>query len=569
MILLAELLDQLTRDGAFIRESEKDVSASNLATEATAKIIAMCQKLGWDFDLFDRAGTEWRDTELLEDFAPYRLRLRKPSTEGNELVLLTNTGLAEWLGSGHAAVNWLVARLTQRIVTHGRLLQPWEEVASYQLSLNTKSPRSLVREYGAERFAPEDVRPWLLREETNLSIEDESTKIWMSASVFALVHSLADEIDPIDKKLKFKGPPKLSISVPVERNDLADALSIDHFNDLQRAANWVFENEREAELRHGLLANDIARSAGGNGDDFKCFISNISDSLDGAKVAYQVSLSDLGRDTLKMLADLRKAVTEETAKVTDATRQLVTSVAGALAISLGLIAARVNAAASYELIVGVMVVVAAYVGVVIYSGYAFVQLQRQMRSDWQPRLYRFLPPPEYENMVRKPASQAERTFFKVAYGGGLWVAVLAAIVIFGWWGDTKSAKTAELKSDAPALETLDNARAMAPANNGSGAEKIKQKAASGEVVTGPVKNLNKLSLRENGKFSSNTELNSQLQNADGSKTPLRNCVQISGCCVNTCGCTSGDTNNCSGSSTKNSDKAETSNGRDAPEAHQQ
>lgn len=569
MILLAELLDQLASDGAFIRESEKDVSASGLTIEAAEKIIAICQKLAWDFDLFDSAGTEWRDTELLEDFAPYRLRLRKPSTDGNKLVLLTNTGLAEWLGSGHAAVNWLVARLTQRIVTHGMLLQPWEEVAAYQPTPNTKSPRSLVREYGAERFAPEDVRPWLLREETNLSIEDEATKIWMSASVFALVHSLADEIDPIDRKLKFKGPPKLSISIPVELNDLADALDIDHFNGLQRAANWVFENEREAELRHGLLANDIARSAGGNGDDFQCFISNISDSLDGAKLAYQVSLSDLGRDTLKMLADLRKAVTEETAKVTDTTRQMVTSVAGALAISLGLIAARVNAAASYELIVGVMVVVAAYVGVVIYSGYAFVQLQRQMRSDWQPRLYRFLPPPEYDNMVSKPAKQAERTFFKVAYGGGLGVAVLTAIVIFGWWGGTKSAKTAELKPDAPALEAPGNARVVAPANNGSEAANITQKAASGEVLTALPKNQNKLSFRANGKSSSNTGLNSQLRNVDGSKIPPSICVQISGCCVNSCGCTASDTNNCSGSFIKNSDRAETSIGRAAPEEHQQ
>lgn len=484
MILLAELLDQLTRDGAYIRESEKDVSASGLATEAAAEIIAMCQKLDWDFDLFDSAGTEWRDAELLEDFAPYRLRLRKPSTEGNELVLLTNTGLAEWLGAGHAAANWLVARLTQRIVTHARLLQPWGKVEAYQSSPNTKSPRSLVREYGTERFAPEDVRPWLLREETNLSIEDDAVKIWMSASVFALVNSLADEIDPTDKKLKFKGPPKLSISVPVERNDLADALSIEHFNDLQRAANWVFENEREAELRHGLLANDIARSAGGSGDDFQCFISNISDSLDGAKVAYQVSLSDLGRDTLKMLADLRKAVTEETAKVTDATRQLVTSVAGALAISLGLIAARINAAVSYELIVGVMVIVAAYVGVVVYSGFAFVQLQRQMRSDWQPRLYRFLPRSEYENMVSKPANRAEDTFSKVAWGGGIGVAVLTAVVIFGWWGGTKNTKTTELTPKVPALVASGGARAMdqPSADSGAATANIKLKPASGKAA---------------------------------------------------------------------------------------
>lgn len=485
VILLAELLDRLSVDEAFIRESENDVTASGLAAEAASEIIAICKELDWDFDLFDSAGTEWRDSDLLPDFAPYRLRLRKPSVSGDVLVLLTNTGLAEWLRVGHAAINWQVARLTQQIVTRARVLQPWGEVQPYRPSAIAKSPRSLVREFGPERLAPEDVRPWLLREEGSVSIEDSAAKVWMDASVLALANSLADEIDPVDKKLKFKGPPKLSVSVPVERNRLVDDIGADHFNDLQRAANWVYENEREAELRHGLLASDVARSAGGNGDDFQCFFSSISASLDGAKVAYQVSLSDLGRDTLKMLADLRKAVTEETAKVTDATRQLVTSVAGALAISLGLIAARINSSASYELIVAVMIVVAAYVGVVIYSGYGFIQLQRQLRSDWQPRLYRFLPLPEYKSLVSNPANQAERTFFKVAWGGGVGVAVLTAIVILGWWGGATSTETAGPPAEMTerlvpeATSTADRS----PAASGGAASDAKPRAFPGQPAT--------------------------------------------------------------------------------------
>lgn len=338
-------------------------------------------------------------------------------------------------------------------------MQPWSGEVPYQASGTTKSPRALVREFGAIRLTPEDSRPWLIRGELAAPIEDAAADIWRSASALTLLHALPDEIDPIDSRLKFNGPPKLSISVPAERDAMVEAVGVEHFNDLQRAANWDFENEREAELRHGLLANDIARSAGGSGDDFQCFLDNISDSLEGAKVVYQVPLSDLGRDTLKMLADLRKAVTEETAKVTDATRQLVTSVSGALAIGLGLLAARVSSAASYELIMAVMVVVAAYVGVVIYSGYGFIQLQRQLRSDWQPRLYRFLPPGEYESMVSRPARHAERTFFKVACGGGAGVAILMAIVIFGWWGGAKRSE--------PIVPSSPKAAQMIPQSAGS------------------------------------------------------------------------------------------------------
>ncbi|MEJ3721805.1 hypothetical protein WGM54_28360, partial [Paenibacillus polymyxa] len=65
-ILLAERLDQLNADGAFIRESENEVSASGLAIDAAMSVIALCRMLAWSFDLFDRAGTEWRDDNLLQ-----------------------------------------------------------------------------------------------------------------------------------------------------------------------------------------------------------------------------------------------------------------------------------------------------------------------------------------------------------------------------------------------------------------------------------------------------------------------------------------------------------------------
>lgn len=441
-ILLAELLDQLSVEGGFLKESESDVSVSGLPAKATTDVIEICKGLGWDFSIFDSAETEWPNSDVLDPaFGPYRLRIRKPSLGDGKLVLLTNSGFAEWLKIGHAAVNWQVARLKQRIITLGRVLEPWGDQEAYIPSNSAKNPRALVREYGAERFTPDDIRPWLAHEQVPLPVADSAAEVWKKASAFALVHSLANEVDPNTKKLKFTGPPKLSVSVPNQRNALDRELPADQFSALQRAAMWVYENERETELRHSLMANEIARSASGNDDDFEYFLDSLSASLEGAKVAYQVSISDLGKDTLKMLADLRKAVTEETAKVTDITRQLVTSVAGALAISLGLIAARVNAAASSGLIVTVMLVVAVYVGVVIYSGYGFIQLQRQLRKDWQPRLYRFLPSTEYENMVNTPARKAERTFFGVAWGGGLGVAALTFVVVFGWWSNANNTQT--------------------------------------------------------------------------------------------------------------------------------
>ena len=463
MILLAELLDCLTQKGAFLRESEIDISISNLSANSIQKITEISNNLYWQSEIFDSAGTEWTSGEITTEFSPYRMLIHKPPNADGSLSLLTNSGLLYWLENGHVAKTWKIAKLRQRLVTHARILQPWGETESFIEKSHTKSPRSLVREYGPERLAPEDIRPWLLQEHDNLTFDDDASKIWANASTHALLTSIADEIDHVDKKIKFKGPPKLSISVPTKESDRTSEIDIALFFDLQRAASWVFESEREAELRHCLLANDIARSAGGKGDDFQCFMENIATSLDGAKIAYQVSLSELGRDTLKMLADLKKAVTEETAKVTEATRQLVTSIAGALAISLGLIAMRINATVGYGLITAVMMVVVAYVAVVIYSGYGFIQLQRQLRLDWQSRLYRFLPAVEYDAMVSQPSKKAECTFFKVALGGGVAVLFLAAMVISGWESKKKInensvEKTTEIEQNTPQKNPSSNER---------------------------------------------------------------------------------------------------------------
>ena len=91
---------------------------------------------------------------------------------------------------------------------------------------------------------------------------------------------------------------------------------------------------------------------------------------------------------------------------------------------IGLIAARVAANAPAELVVIVMLIVALYAAMIITSGVQFMRLQRQLRSEWQHRLYRFLPDAEYTRMVATPTTRAEISFIWTAWLGGISVAVL-------------------------------------------------------------------------------------------------------------------------------------------------
>lgn len=429
-IRLAELVDGLgATDDAVIVESAERVNISNLSVAAAQIVLRHVETLGWARAAFDTEGTPWNIDDLTEAFAPFRVTFEKPQMADGSLLVLTNFGFATFLRVGHQAKNWRVARIGDTLHTRSRTFMSWEAQDTCTVGAVTKSPRALVRETAAQRLAPEDIRPWIAVDET-YAFNDAASKTWADACVIANLNAVPDEIESNTGNLKFKGPPRLSLS----RGDAAGGpfahLGEETFRQLQQVVNWIYENEREAEVRHLLFSAELARSGGGFDDVFASLKRDCSAAFDGAKIAYQMSISDLGKDTLKALSDLKKSVTEDTSKVADATRQTVTAVASALAVGLGLLAARVASAASPWLIFGVMIIVALYVGAIVYSGYSFILLQRKLRVDWQPRLYRFLSDEDFTRMVKNPSGAAEKTFFWTA-GVGV-VAVVLLMIAFGF-----------------------------------------------------------------------------------------------------------------------------------------
>ena len=423
LIALAEAIDRLVETKqAYVTESESAATVSALSAAHASEIKALCEPLGWTVSLFDSADEPWVSAEAPDpDFAPFRMIIQKPVAPANTLQLLSNNAFAQWLEIGHAAPRWHIARFTGSLVAGVLILQSWEGTQEPAMMAATKSPRALVREFGNVRRVPEDVRYWLAPALEAEHFAQPATQIWVRAASAALICCLPDEIDADEGRLKFRGPPRLTLP----RFDAAtDTLDYSTFNTLLGVSRWVFENEREAETRHILLAAELARTGMASGSTSAFLCQHLAHAWESAQIAYQMVLAETGRDTLKVLTDLRKAVTEETAKLSDISRQLTGSVAAALATGIGLIAARVATKAPSELIGIVMLVVALYIAMVIFSGVQFMRLQRQLRTDWQHRLYRFLPEAEYMRMVETPTAKAEHSFILTAWLGGIAVAVL-------------------------------------------------------------------------------------------------------------------------------------------------
>ena len=458
---LAELLDDLVaKDLASIAESPAHVVASGLSVNSATAVQTLANALGWPAQVFDQESTPWNVGSLDASLEPFRIVIDKPSSPDGVRSVLTDTAFAQWLDEGAPQGRWRVARLSASISTWGVLFEPWDGTDDFVAKNETKSPRSLVREYGPGRLAPSDIRPWLLRSTTGVDRSDSAFLVWADRSAVALAQSMPNEIDSEDKTLKFTGPPRLALASIDKSEGAFRRLGISGFGALQQLIAWVFEVEREAEMRHLLAATEIAQSGGSETDALACLAKFARSALEGARIAYQLSLADVSKESLKLLGDLRKAVIEEVGKLTDQTRQLVAAMTGALAVGIGLLAARLTTPAPPLLLTAVMLVVAAHIALAIWAGWRFIKLQNALRSDWQPRLYRFLPSADYERMVTGPVQRAEGAFKRSAWWCSLiTTALLVVVIVMSWSAEnaTSDGRTSP-RSKASSVESRSEAK---------------------------------------------------------------------------------------------------------------
>lgn len=429
-IALAERVDAAASRGAFVNESVSSLIVSNMPLADTLEVIKSCADVAFAYSCSDKEGTEFSPAELDSAFEPFKVTITKPTLANGALPVLSAEGFSNLLSQGAQYSQWWVAGLSTPIRTWQSSFLPWGKVEASQPPVATKSPRYLVREYTTDRTVASDVAPWLLRDaDQEVEIDGSYQRIWAECATRALVYCLPNEIDPDNRSLKFRGPPRLVLSKP-ESEDISQFIASKGFRELQAASAWVFENERETEARHALLAAEIGRSGIGDQAATAFIQKDMRVAFDGARIAYEMALAAVGADTLKALSDLRKSVTEDTAKVTEATRQTIVAVFGAIAVGIGLIAAKAATQSTSDVISYLMIFAFIYVFIVAATGAQFVVLQRSLRSDWRPRLYRFIPEDEYEKLVKVPTLKAEIAFWLAALAGVLAVAILSGMILW-------------------------------------------------------------------------------------------------------------------------------------------
>ncbi|WP_428031521.1 hypothetical protein [Ancylobacter sp.] len=428
---LATALDSLVQAGrAVATESAGDLTVTGLSAIDVAATAKTLVALGWTFSIEDATPEIIATDQISVAYEPYRLVITKPPQPEGFATAVSRAGVAFWLrDEKRPAVLW-VAGLTSAFETKASRIAPWGDNSAFNPMPTGCDPRKVVREFATRRLVTSQIDHWLLRyPDVDLPTTHWAFVTWARPAFAVLLRCLSDEVEE-DGCLLFRGPP-LSRLKP--EADIIEALGPAGMRAVQRAASWVFESSVEMRPRHDLFAPEIARTAHSDRGAGAMFRLAAETALEGAIMARAFGLSEVSRDSLKAMTDLRKAVGEEIGKLSDATRSIASAVAGALFAGIALIAGRLaldNPAPIIKQAVAVIgVVLFLYVASIIASGLQYVRLQRRLRFEWHAKIYRFMPENDYQAMVVKPAASAESGFFLAAWIGGIAAIILLGLVL--------------------------------------------------------------------------------------------------------------------------------------------
>lgn len=295
--------------------------------------------------------------------------------------------------------------------------------ASYAASQELSSPQKLVRDLTGEVEVVPDIRPWILR--TRPTVSGRAYAAWNVLACRRLLAALANEVS-VDNDITtyvLSGPPKRTLTKPAAFDEIL-------WGPLQEAASWVYYEGRDPEARHLLFTNELARAHEPN--DLPNVLRR---SLESAKSAYDAHVKSGSRETLKALADLRKAVFEETQKISQRAQDLAGSLWKDVAIAAAPFVLKIvsDASKANEAVPNILAIfpIAAAIFLTfsyciqVYVNYRFFKHQDTSREIWKRALNVALSYDELNQLSETPIKQSLRDYRWVR----LWVGVVYVILI--------------------------------------------------------------------------------------------------------------------------------------------
>lgn len=295
------------------------------------------------------------------------------------------------------------------------------------------SPTRLIKDLGSA-LVPVSLTPFLL--EGNGPGPSDVVDIWKKYACKNLFLALVNEV------WSESGNIYVSLAGPRTRKIKFDTTEINPHRDfllLTEAAQWVYGAHRDTEVRHTLFTYELARDWSDQASLARGFVERAPFALEAAKTAFHAHICNTSKDTLKSLGDLRKGLGEEVTKVTQQTRDLLSSLWKDFAIAVTALLGRIALSSSGKLsdplamkavLYGTALFLVASISMNLFFNYRFLKLSSKNRSAWSEKLYGFLSPEDRRVLADQPLEQAEELYRRSVYPICAVYAIVAITLIF-------------------------------------------------------------------------------------------------------------------------------------------
>lgn len=296
-------------------------------------------------------------------------------------------------------------------------VEPWDGTPMEGLPPATPDPtnepsdprRGLVRDLTGNEV-PEDPLRWLPLAPHGAGKVWEA---WRGEAAKRLALLFATEVWSESRTLmvRLNGARKRDFEFDVE------ALDSEAFPQMAEAAEWLVM-ERGADARHEMFTRRLAAILPEGTSWCGMLPDHLLEALEGARIDYRAYARSKSAETLKAMADLRKAIGDDVGRIVERTQRLsngfvasIVALAAGLGLRLALTAAKGDATGT-GIVLGVVVLSVMWAGVLLQrnvSGKALRDDLRNMRK-WHRSVHVALSGKEYRELAVRPIRDAVRLY---------------------------------------------------------------------------------------------------------------------------------------------------------------
>jgi hypothetical protein len=309
----------------------------------------------------------------------------------------------------------------------------WNDLANWTYESKDTAPNKVVKDLGSF-LVPVSAMPFLIA--GAMPSDSDVFIAWKRCACENLFLCLVNEVwkEGTSLRVTLTGPRARKIDfVLSEVNPVRD------FSNLTDVTNWVYGSRRDTELRHTFFTYELGRDWNDDLNLARGFHERAIYALDAARISFHAHISSSSKDTLKSLGDVRKSLADDVSKITQQTRELLSSLWKDFAIAVTALLGRIALSASGKMtdpvamkgvLYGTALFLIASISVSLYMNGRFLALSGDSRLKWSEKLYGFLPPEDRQQLAAEPLEAAESLYKKIAWIIGVIYVSISGLLIY-------------------------------------------------------------------------------------------------------------------------------------------